>query len=260
MAYPDVLYGPESEVYNTSAAVDPAPGDNGAGGAVAQRGKESLGKQLSLSDGRKFRFTRAGGTNLVVGFVQQSAVIIGTDQSMAAAATAVDSRTISFTHGGATVILNYFAEGYAIVSLDPGEGQTFKIASHAALPSTATGTVNLAPGNAVRTALTATSDISLMAHPYDGAVICAATITGLPTGVAITAIPSGEFGWLQTRGPAAVTCTGSILIGGPVVMLLSGGTAGTPAPSSASTQPQVGFVQMPEAGGEASGLFLTIDG
>ena len=54
--------------------------------------------------------------------------------------------------------------------------------------------------------------------------------------------------------------TGTMTIGSPAVMLLSGGTAGTPAPASAATQPEVGKVQAVEATGEFSALFLTIDG
>lgn len=256
-----LLYGPASEPYNTYDPVSPAPGDNGSGGQIAQRGVQALGQQLILADGRKYRFTRCGATALVVGFVQQSAAIISTDQSMTCAAQAIGDRIVTFTHGGATSVINYFAEGYAVISLDPGEGQCFKIASHAALRNATAGdVVNLAPGNAVQIALTTTSDLSLMAHAYDGVVLCAATITGLPVGVALTTIPIGDFGWLQTRGAASVTCTGTMTKGSPAVMLLSGGTAGTPAPSSASTQPEVGKVQMVEATGDASGLFLTMDG
>lgn len=260
MAFPSILFGPESEVFNAYSAVSPAPGNNGEGGPVAQRGRYPLGQQLVLPDGRKFRFALNGGSTLVVGEVQGSAAIITTDQSMTAVAAAVGARTISFVHGAATVVINYFAEGYAIISLTPGLAETYRIASHAALTSSGTDTVNLAPGHAVRTALTATSDISLLANPYAGVVVVAATIAQPPVGVAKVALTSGQFGWLQTRGPCGVICTGTMTIGSPAVMLLSGGTAGTPAPASAATQPQVGLVQMVEATGEASGLILTMDG
>ena len=256
-----IMYGPESEPYNSYAAVSPAPGDNGAGGQIAQRGRNPLGQQLVLQDGRKYRFFLNNGSNpSITGDVQQSAVIITTDQNLTAVAAAVGSRIISFTHGGATTVINKFAEGYAIVSLDPGQGQTFKIASHLALTSGQVDIVNLAAGNAVQVALTTTSDISLMLHPYAGNLIMAATITGAPVGVAVVAVAADSFGWLQTRGSAGVRGAASLAIGSPAVMLLTGGTAGAVAPASAATQPQVGFVQMLEGTGEASGIFLTIDG
>lgn len=260
MAFPTVLYGPESEVFHTYDPVSPAPGNNGSGGPIAQRGRLPLGTQLVLQDGRKFRFALNGAAVLTIGEAISSAAIITTDQSMTAAAASVGDRTITFTHGGATVVINYFAEGFAIISVTPGLGNTYKIASHAALTSGGADTVNLAPGHAVRTALTTASDVSLLANPYAGVIQVAATITGVPVGVAITAIPIADFGWLQTRGPCGVICTGTMTIGSPAVMLLSAGTAGTPAPATAATQPEVGKVLMVEATGEASGLFLTMDG
>ncbi len=256
-----IMYGPESEPYNSYAAVSPAPGDNGAGGQIAQRGRNPLGQQLVLQDGRKYRFFLKGAAAANAGDVQQSPIIITTDQSMACAATAVGSRIITYTHGAATTVVNYFAEGYAVISLDPGQGQTFKIASHLAIGSgTAGSIVNLAAGNSVQVALTTTSDLSLMAHPYGDAIVMAATISGAPVGVAVVATPANQFGWLQTRGSCGVLGAASNTIGSPAVMLLTGGTAGAVAPASAATQPQVGFVQMLEGTGEASGIFLTIDG
>ena len=256
-----ILYGPESEVFNTYLPVSPAPGDNGPGGPIAYRGRLPLGKQLILEDGRKFRFTRHGATTSIPGDVHQSAAIITTDQSMACAAGAVGDRIITFTHGAATVVINYFAEGYGIISLDPGQGQCYKIASHAELASGGAGSIiNLAPGHAVRVALTTTSDLSLLANPYDGTTIMAATISGAPVGIAVSACVASSFAWLQTRGVAAVRGAASNTIGSPAVMLLTGGTAGAVAPASAATQPSVGFVQMVEGTGEAQGIFLTIDG
>jgi len=261
MSYDVIMYGPESEPYNSYSATTPIPGDNGAGGAIAQRGQNPLGQQLVLQDGRKYRFYLKGANAAIPGDVQQSAVIITTDQSMACAAGAIGDRIITYTHGAATTVINFFAEGYAIISLDPGQGQTFKIASHLAIGSgTAGSIVNLAPGNALQVALTTTSDLSLLAHPYASNIIMTATIDGMPVGIAVVATPAASFGWLQTRGACGVRGAASNTIGSPAVMLLTGGTAGAVAPASAATQPQVGFVQMVEGMGEASGIFLTIDG
>src|SRR3989304_8762745 len=100
--------------------------------------------------------------------------------------------------------------------------------------------VNLAPGHALGVALTTVSDLSLLAHPYDGTTIMAATIAGIPVGIAVSACAVGSFGWLQTRGVAAVRGAASNTIGSPGVMLLSGGTAGGGAPPACSPQPGAG--------------------
>src|SRR3990167_5625743 len=192
-----ILYGPESEVFNPYDPVSPAPGNNGSGGPIAQRGRHPLGHQLVLQDGRKFRFARAGGTLIVIGNVLQSATPIGTDASMACAAGAVNDRIITFTHGAATVVINFFAEGYANISLAPGSGQIYKIASHAALQSAVAGdVVNLAPGQALRVALTTTSDLTLVTHVCDGVITMPATPLSALAGVAVSLIASGGFGWI----------------------------------------------------------------
>lgn len=260
MAYPTVMYGPESEPFNIYAANSPAPGNNGSGGQVAQRGRHPLGQQLVLADGRKFRFAENGGTTLTVGHAIGNAAQISTDLDLSAEAGVVGDRTVSFTHGAATVVINYFAEGMLTVSVTPGIADSYKIASHAALTSGGVDTVNLAAGSALRRALTlTTSKLNLIASPYKGVVVVAATILQTPVGVARTALTSGQWGWLQTAGLCPVICTGTMTVGSPAVMLLSGGTAGTPAPASAATQPVVGRVVHVGATGAASTLLLTMD-
>ena len=260
MAYPSILFGPEREVFNDYAAVSPAPGDNGSGGAIAQRGRHALGKQLVLEDGRKYRFSRVGGTALVRGNVLTSAAIITTDQSMALAVGAVDDRILTFTHGAATVVINYFAEGFGVISLAPGSGLAYKIASHAALQSAVAGDiVNLAPGVRVRVALTTTSDLSLLANTYDGLIQAAATtLTGAPVGIAHTVTAANRFCWVQTRGLASVLTAGVLVVGANAISPT--GVAGAAGPSGAATSAHVGIVQMVEADTEWSGVFLTLDG
>ena len=252
--------------YDTYDPESPAPGVPVEGGSIAQRGRYPLGTQLVLQDGRKFRFFLNGAVLGVVGDVAQTAVVVTTDVDLTptAISTTVNNlgaRSISFTHGAGTAVINQYAEGYAVMSLAPGAGHSYKIAGHAALTSGGTGeVVRLAPGHALREAITTTTDIDLVPHPYAGNIQCAATITGAPVGVYVTATPISDFGWLATRGIAGVLTAGTLTIGSPAVMLLSGGTAGAVAPATAATQPQVGLVQRLAANAEWSSIFLTIDG
>ena len=261
MAFPTIMYGPESEVFSIYAAKSPAPGDNGVGGATAQRGVMPLGQQLILQDGRKFRFALNGGSTLVVGNVIGNAAIIATSVDLTVAAGAVGDRIITFTHGAATEVVNYFAEGLGAISVGAAQlGDAYKIGSHLALTSGGAGQiVNLAPGHALKRALTTAGRLDLTANPYASVVVVAATILQTPVGVARTALTSGQWGWLQTAGPCPVVCTGTMTVGSPAVMLLSAGTAGTPAPASAATQPVVGRVLVVAATGAASTLMLTLD-
>ncbi len=261
MAYPTVLYGPESEVFNTYDAAAPAPGNNGAGGQIAYRGPLPMGKQLILEDGRKFRFARVNTPVLVVGNVLAAATPLSTDASQACAVGVVGDRIITFTHGAATTVINMFAEGYANISLAPGSGQMYKIASHAALTNATAGDIlNLAPGHALRVALTTTSDVTLVNNLYDGVIQQPATPLGGLAGIAITAIAAGDFGWVQTRGIASVLSAASTVAGNNVGCLLTGGTVAAVAPLSAATQPVVGMAVVPEGSAEWGAINLMIDG
>lgn len=264
MAYPPILFGPESEVYNTYASVSPAPGDNGAGGQIAQRGRHPLGQQLILTDGRKFRFALAG-VLMVVGDVQQAAAALATSEDLTPAAGAVDDRIITFTHGAATTAINLFAEGSGVISVTPGGGDTYKIASHAALRNATAGDViNLAPGQALRRALTTSSRLDLSRHPYAGCIeVPVTTITGAPVGVAVSAIANGSFGWLQTRGACGVLTDSTNVVGTrAVVPSAAAGAAGpeTAVAANSAIEVTIGTVLVVAATTAWSTIFLTIDG
>src|SRR3990167_9316886 len=257
MAYPTILFGPESEPYNVYAAVSPAPGNNGAGGQIAYRYRLPLGKQLILEDGRKFRFARCNTPATVIGDVLAGPTPLSTDASMACAAGAVNDRIITFTHGAATSVINFFAEGYANISLAPGAGQIYRIASHAAVQSAVAGDiVSLAPGHALRVALTTTSDLTLVNNIYDGVIQQPATPLGALCGIAITAIAAEAAGALSSGW---VLSAASTVSGNPVGCLITGGTAGAVAPLSATTQVVVGTAHAAEGTAEWGAIYVTID-
>lgn len=259
MSFPNVLFGPEGAQYEAPANAIAKPA--GLGRTDGGRpGKYPLGTQLVLQDGRKFRFFENGGTTAVIGSVFGSAAILTTDQDMTPAAGAVGDKLITFTHGAATTVQNFFAEGFVFVTITPGFADHYKVNNHLALASAVAGdVVNLDIGMALRRAITTTTRVSLQAHPLSGTVIVAATIAQTPMGIPVVAIAANKFGWLQTAGPCAVLCAGTLTIGSPAVMLLSGGTAGAVAPASAATQPVVGRVLAVEATTQAASILLCLD-
>lgn len=259
MSLPTVLFGPDGSQYELPAST--ATKGTGTGFFGGGRPfKYPLGTQLVLQDGRKFRFAENGGTTAVIGSVFGSAAILTTDQDMTPAAGAVGDRLITFTHGAALVVQNFFAEGYVFNTITPGFADIYRVNNHLALQSAVAGdVVNLDVGHALRRAITTTTRISLQAHPLSGIVIVAATIAQTPVGIPCTAIAANKSGWIQTAGPCAVLCAGTLTIGSPAVMLLSGGTAGAVAPASAATQPVVGRVLAVEATTQAASILLTLD-
>ena len=264
---PDIIqYGPDSEPYNIYPVNTHAPGDNGVGGQIAQRGRHPFGQQLILVDGRKYRFCLGGTGTMVPGEVQQAAAALGTSEDLTPVAAAVNSRIIDFTHGAATTVVNLFAEGYATISVTPGFGQIYKIASHAALRNATAGDiVNLAPGNGIRVALTGSSRVDLSRHPYAGLIVAqSAVITGVPVGVALAAILDGGTGWVQTRGAAAVLTNGSLIVGTRAIVP-GAADAGAVSPETAvvsdsDVEITLGTVLTVAATGAVSTIFLMIDG
>ena len=258
MAFPMVLYGPESEIYNTYARQN-NPGDMGTGGPVARLHVQPLGTQLILQDGRKFRFAAAGSATLVVGNLLSAGVATASQQNLTPAAGAVGDRIITLTTGASTAA-NVFSEGFAHASVAPGGGDTYKIASHALMTSGAGDIVRLAPGNALRTAITTTTRIDLIDNPFSRVIqIPATTVASVSVGVAITAPITLRGCWIQTRGPVAVLTSGTAIAGDVVAPGL--GTAGAVGPIAAiATQPIIGWCMLAAASGAWSLIYLTIDG
>ncbi|MDH4127318.1 MAG: hypothetical protein OEV44_01095 [Spirochaetota bacterium] len=63
------------------------------------------------------------------------------------------------------------------------------------------------------TALTTSSQATLVANVYNGVIIHASTETGIPVGVAVTNITAAQYGWIQTRGPVSCLCGATTAIG-----------------------------------------------
>ena len=242
MGWPEaIFYGPDSMPYsatNTNVAADIAV----ASATGVPQGRYALGQQLVLRDGRKYRYGSVGATTLVVGNTIQGAISLTTDQNMSAqASTSVNpfnnattpntvatggtnpGTAIGLTHGAATVIANFFAEGSIFVSVTPGGGDIYKIQSHVALSSgaaTPPDVINLWPGRSIRTSLTdVTSKVNLLSHPYSRMIQTPATLpTAVIVGICIVPLTGatgrGNFGWLQTRGECGILTDNTTIVVG----------------------------------------------
>ena len=284
-----ILYGPESiplalsgntgNVNNNIAATLAVAGATGV-----PQGPYPLGKQFVVNDGRKFRYCSVGATTLVVGDVIQASINLSTDQNMSAIASTVvnpytgvattngiNGAAIGLTHGAATVIANFFAEGYIMVTVTPGGGDNYKIAAHVALSSGANATtpdvVNLWPGHKIRRALTdTTSKVNLVSHPYSRVIQLPATLqTGVIAGVAVTPLTGatgrGNFGWLQTRGACGVlTAAGTVVVGQPAIVSTTAGAVDLVTTTNIITSTIVGQFMRIGASAGWSLVFLTLDG
>lgn len=161
----------------------------------------NLGETVELADGRVFRYAKAGASNISKGKLQVAPAPITNHHNMACAAAAVGATTVTVTPGATAGDANIYAEGYLCINDVDGEGQVYKVKSHAAISSsTAFDVVLFDP---IKTALTANSEATLVHNTYN-AVVEAAVEERQPAGVPLINISAGDYGWLQTRGVAAV--------------------------------------------------------
>lgn len=193
----------------------------GTGPAVVSQGifdesssaLHNLGEIVHSNDGRAYRYCKAGGTALAVGKLQQSSAQDTGDHNLAIAAAAVGATQI-VTTGTVTVTENQYANGFAVIADDAGEGYIYSISSHAAATA-AVVTLNIA--DEIQVALTTSTTVDLIKNPFDSVIVNPTTISSSPVGVAVKAITAEYYGWLQVSGPASVLADGGLTVGTDVV-------------------------------------------
>lgn len=177
-----------------------------------------LGARFEDNQGRAFRYCKVGAVDLVAGNIIQSPAEVPNHQRNTAAAAAVGDKTITMTLGSTLASLDQYAEGWAMITLTPGNGYTYPIRTHPAADSGATLVVTLEPGWEVIVALTTSSDVTLVLNPYSGVIQSpATTLTGTLAGVANFILVATEFGWLGVRGPFATLIEDTITLVGSLV-------------------------------------------
>lgn len=179
----------------------------------------AIGARGVSNDGREYRYVQAGGTALVVGYLQQAPAEITNHQDLTpTAGSALASNVITATLGATAATANQYAGGFAVISVTPDIGYIYRISGHAAVDSA--GVITLTLDDVIRgSALTTTSRIDLFPNPYKGVIINPTTATSAPVGVAVTALTASYFGWVQTRGPGVVVADagGALTVGTNIV-------------------------------------------
>lgn len=177
--------------------------------SISTKGTD-LGALSTTGDGRYFRYAQAGAVALVPGTLQQAPAEVTANQNLTAVAAAVGATSLVST-STVTVTANQYAGGWAMITVTPGQGYQYQIASHAAYTSAAP-TFTLADPIQV-TALTTGSRIDLVSNPYMSAIINPAAASSAPIGVAVAALPISYYGWLQVKGVANVLADGTVTVG-----------------------------------------------
>tara|TARA_R100000152_G_C6718249_1_gene144654 strand:- start:82 stop:906 length:825 start_codon:yes stop_codon:yes gene_type:complete len=214
--------------------------------AESSTAKYDLGAKLEFSDGRVFRYTKAGAAITAGHLVAQD--------FSAGNIAEFDDATISPVAAGSTVITitasalsgvddaNELAGSYLMTIDGTGEYYSYKIKSHTVESSNA---VEFTLFDPLHTAVVSgETDLQIIAPAFRQVITCAASTDAnsdtMPVGVSFRGLTSGYYGWIQTSGIACVrydrnslTAT-DIHAGRPVVPSVNHG--GSVQPSQAAAE------------------------
>lgn len=217
-----------------------------------------FGAKASTSDGRVYRYVKAGGTALIAGQVFDGPATVANHTNVTvASAAAVGAVQVTVTLGSTAATANQYANGYLIVNDVAGQGFTYMIKSNPAADASASLVLTLADDESIQDALTTSSQVTLVANQYNGVIVHAASETGVPVGVAIKDITAASFGWIQTRGPVSCLADASPAAIGQQVDA-STTTAGASTLGTVAT-PGIGYALAQQVSTEYNPIFLTID-
>jgi hypothetical protein len=161
--------------------------------------ESTLGALAVATDGRKFRYGKAGAVALAAGKLCQGPALVANHQNIAvAAAAAVGAVEVTVTLGATAATANQYAGGLLVVNDADTEGLVYEIDSHPA--ADASGSLTLTLKSPVREALTTSSEVSLAQNVYNGVLVNPTTPTGAVVGVPISDIAAGEYGFFCVNG------------------------------------------------------------
>ncbi len=224
-----------------------------------------VGARFDLADGREVVLVQNAGTALGSGVVVQgpaaqanavglAPATTGTTGYVASApiAAAIGGKVLQIATGATAVLVNRFQGGYLNVVEGTGLGQTLKVQSNTAASTTSACIITLE--DAFTVATSTDSRFTLTINPFgshfgtdyttDGVIISpATTLTGQIVGVSLYPIAAStaavaQFGFVQTKGPAACLAGSTVALGIDVCVPTS--SAGMLVTYAVATGPRIG--------------------
>lgn len=198
-----------------------------------------------------YRYVEIGGTAVTAGKLLQHAAVVSDHANMTAtAAVAAGETVISVETGGTDLTANQYAGGYLWVNDVNGEGQCLRVKSNPAHDHSDDPSVEITCYDDLATALTTSSQLSLIENPNSNLIVAPAAETGALMGATVVDMTADYFGWAVIKGPAALLTVGTLVVGN--VAVRSGGTAGGVAPATDNVLQEVGDVMAVSATTEYS--------
>ena len=174
----------------------------------------------------------------------------------ATAAVSAGETDISVETGGNDLTLNEYADGYLWVNDVNGEGQTMRVKSNPAHDHSSDPSVVITTYDPLVTALTTSSQLSLIHNPYSQVVVAPTAEAGAVVGATVIDTTADYYAWFTVAGPQALLTEGTLVLGHNCMR--SDSTAGAVEPSSGSTLVNIGQVMAVNATTEYSLVWMNL--
>jgi len=186
--------------------------------------RHPLGTRGYTRDGRVFHYAKAGATQLEVGLLAQAeapATNWSDDLTLATAYAIGTTQLVVYASTGTTALTtDTYKEGYLFMNDETGEGQYVPIKKQGGRSSLTTlvtrSTVTFADDAFLPVAVTSGTQVGFVKNKYDDVIVCPTTLTSAPIGVTPTTVAATYYYWIQTWGPCAIKCRGTVTVGRPV--------------------------------------------
>lgn len=172
--------------------------------------------------GDLYRYSQIGASNAVAGQIQGAPVQKTNHHNRTVVAAAVGSRKVTVNLGATAAVAQEYAGGYLVVNDATGEGVSYRISGNKAGDSSGTCEVTLEKP-LVEALVASDSEVTLVHNAWNG-VIVGTAVTVRAAGVPLVDATAAYYGWLKTRGVAAVLIGTAATLGADLII---GGTAGS---------------------------------
>lgn len=220
------------------------------------QGGIEYGQLAATTDGRTYRFAKAGGTALDPGKLMVNADVDADVVNKTVAATVAVGATSVVVDSAGAVTADFYKGGYLTVSDATGEGISYLVEGNQAVTGAAEMTVFLA--EPLKVGLTVdVSEVTLIQHDYNGAVISATDQADQPLGVPNITVTADYYCWLQTGGNVAVLADEAVAKG--LALTTGTGVAGAVEALDAAGEFQIGVASMALVDTEYRPAYLTLN-
>jgi|TARA_R110000851_G_scaffold319467_2_gene483912 hypothetical protein len=199
MAYPVDVYGTPGQEKETSTTK-----------------KRALGTVLRTGNGREYAYSLNGAVALAPGkIVATPQPTANHDMDLVTAANAVGATTFVATLGATAAVKDLYTDGSVFVNAvgTAGVGIVYQIDSHEAVDAGGVITLKLAGTEKIITATDTDSESSIRPNSYANIVVTPTTVLNRTVGVATVPVAAASYCWVQTKGPAPVLISGTVVVG-----------------------------------------------